>query len=653
MNIASTQPGTALRRARHLLEGGSLPPAGLIAPTVAHSWERSLRAGLLPFSPPAVADHLAARHLAQAVERRRELLMRARPVMDYLHAQTKGSDSVVILADDNGVLIEALGDAAFVERAERVALKPGASWHERHRGTNAIGTALVEAQPVAVHGGEHFFEHNRFLTCAAAPIAGPDGRVLGVLDISGPQRGRHPHTFGLVRAATHMIENKLFEARHEGEYRIRFHPQADGIGTLAEGMVALSEEGLVIGANRAALAFLAITPSDIGKALIEALLPLRMADILDHGHRHPGTTLGLACPGGGRFSLRVEPGWRAVVRPAAMPAPDRVQDALADLDTGDPTMAGAIERVRKILGKPIPLLLQGESGVGKEVFATALHATGPRRGRPFVAVNCAALPEHLIEAELFGYAPGAFTGARREGSAGRIREAEGGTLFLDEIGDMPLALQCRLLRVLQDRQVVPLGGGKAVSVDFALIAASHRPLKAEAEAGRFRADLYYRLNGLTLCLPPLRARRDFAALVARMIETMEPGAGIGLDPDVADALAGHGWPGNLRQLANVLRFACALRDPGEIRLGWHHLPEDLIEELRCPSGVDTDAGAGPATLRAASDSLIERMVAASGGNLSEAARRLGISRNTLYRRMNGWAKPPAPLPMGPARPCMK
>jgi transcriptional regulator with PAS, ATPase and Fis domain len=196
--------------------------------------------------------------------------------------------------------------------------------------------------------------------------------------------------------------------------------------------------------------------------------------------------------------------------------------------------------------------------VGKELFARAVHDSGPRRSKPFVAINCAAVPENLIEAELFGYAPGAFTGARRDGSPGRVREAQGGTLFLDEIGDMPLPMQARLLRVLQERQVSPLGGGPSVTVDFALMCATHCKLREAAEQGRFRSDLYYRINGLTLQLPPLRERTDFAVLTKRLLHDLNPGRLVGMAPKLLERLRQHPWPGNLRQYANVLRTASAM-----------------------------------------------------------------------------------------------
>jgi len=631
-----TPTGAALRQARHLLvERGETPPAALVGPAVARSWRRCLDAGLAPVGRLPDAPQLDAPAVLRAAERQRELVAHARPVMEYLHAQTRDSGSMVILADDRGVLLQALGDADFVGRAERVALAPGASWLERHRGTNAIGTALAEAGPVAVHGAEHYLDRNGFLTCAAATVTAPDGRLLGVLDISGDQRGRHPHTFGLVRAAAQMIENRLFDARHGEALRLRFHPLAEGIGTVAEGVVALSDDGWIVGANPAGLALLGLSPADLGATPIARVLQLRPADLVDWGRRHGSEALPTARRDGARLHVRVEPG-RAARRLYVPPASVVKPDALAALDSGDARLQAAIDKARRVLGKPIALLLQGESGAGKELFAKACHASGPRRDKAFVAVNCATLPESLVEAELFGHAPGAFTGARKGGSPGRLRAAHGGTLFLDEIGDMPLAQQARLLRALQEREVVPVGGDRPVAVDFVLICATHRDLKAEMAAGRFRADLYYRINGLTLMLPALRERADFAALVACMLADMAPGRDVGLAPALAAAFAAYPWPGNLRQLANALRTACALLDAAETRIDWQHLPDDLVEDIRQPVArlpVATIPPPSGDNLEQLSQTAMERVISACRGNMSEAARRLGISRNTLYRRL--------------------
>ena len=334
--------------------------------------------------------------------------------------------------------------------------------------------------------------------------------------------------------------------------------------------------------------------------------------------------------------------------PGAPAANESADDALARLDTGDARWRAAADKARRVVGKPIAVLIQGESGVGKEVFARALHASGPRRTGPFVAINCAAIPEHLIESELFGHVAGAFTGARKEGSLGRLREAHGGTLFLDEIGDMPLPLQTRLLRVLQDRSVTPVGAGHAVPVDFCLISATHCQLLQAAEQGRFRHDLYYRLNGLTVQLPALRERTDFAALTAQLLADLATEQGlphpVQVAPDLLQRLAAHPWPGNLRQYASVLRTACAMLAEGEDTLGWEHLGDDIVQALQtaAPPGPTRLPGlttprpvpaAAVLSLQELSSAAIDQALQSARGNVSQAARQLGISRQTLYRKL--------------------
>jgi transcriptional regulator of acetoin/glycerol metabolism len=621
---------------RRLLDEGSVP-GELVGDALAASWQRSMAAGLDPSSAIAEFPRASTVQLAEARERQRELIDHAMPTLAYLHSQTRDTGSVIVLSNAQGLLLQSCGDPEFIDRAARVNLAPGASWTEEHRGTNAVGTSLAMREPTVITGGEHFLACNGFLTCAAAPISDSLGGLLGVLDISGDHRSCHPHTFGLVRAAAQMIENRLFLSRHGGDIRLRFHPLSEGIGTLAEGVVAVSHDGWVVGANPAALALLSLAPSDLCRVSIERLLATRLQALIDWSQRRADEPLYLPQRDHRGLFVRVEMP-RAPVSIAKSsglaPAPARraVQDALAAFDTGDDRMAAAINRVRRVLAKDIPVLIQGESGVGKELFSSAMHRSGPRRDGPFVAVNCAALPENLIEAELFGYVGGAYTGARREGSVGKIREANGGTLFLDEIGDMPLSLQGRLLRVLQERVVQPLGGGKAVPVDFSLVCATHRQLREAVDARLFRADLYYRINGLTVVLPALRERRDFNRLVASLLDGFEPGRNVVLAPSVAKAFSTHHWPGNLRQLSNVLRTACAMLDERESRIEWEHLPDDLVEDIQQrTSGVALQPQAE--NLQTQAEQTILKTIEAARGNMAEAARRLGISRNTLYRKL--------------------
>ncbi len=637
-----------LREARRQLVSSGRMPVDLIQSDLARSWERSWQAGLQPMGRMPGAPNASGAQLARELERQRELVAHARPVMEFLHEQTRESDSMSILAGSDGMLLHTLGDPQFVGRAERVALRLGAIWQEQFRGTNAIGTALADARAVVVHAEEHYLERNGFLTCAAVPIHDPKGRILGALDVSGDHRGYHRHTLGLVRSAARMIEHRLFDTRHDPRQwsglRLRFHIQPEGIGTVAEGLLAVTEDGQLAGANAAALELLDLDWKRLTHTRVDAVLAESLAQLMDWGQRSSATPHVVHTRGARAVWVRVEAGRLPHVARHGLVTDIRASvavvqgaDALAVLDTGDAVFQTAIARARKLMGKPIAILLQGESGVGKEVFARAAHRSGPRGEQPFVAVNCAALPENLIEAELFGYQGGAFTGARREGAPGRIREAHGGTLFLDEIGDMPLPLQARLLRVLQDRVVVPLGGGKPVGVDFALVCATHRDLTTEMQAGRFREDLYYRLNGLTLRLPPLRERTDLNQLLQRELQSLMPERAATVSPEVMNAMQGYRWPGNVRQLFNALRTACALLEPDDEAIDWEHLPDDLLLALKpqtaaARSGSPGDATGIPADLRTLSRQTIERTVAECEGNLSEAARVLGISRNTLYRR---------------------
>ncbi|MDD2925078.1 sigma-54-dependent Fis family transcriptional regulator [Rhodoferax sp.] len=651
--MPTPSPVLALRRARlHLLEHGDFPSEGVDA-RVARSWQRSLAAGLLPAGRLLDTEHASASELSRTMASNHDLLAHSRPVMEVLFEQVRHLHGMVILADRRGTLMHTLGQVDFLSRAERVALSCGASWHEQHRGTNAIGTALMEATGIEIHGAEHFFERHEFLTCTAVPIRSAMGELMGVLDISGDQRSRQPHTMGLVSMATRLIENRLIAATCRRHLLLHLHPQVEGIGTVAEGIVAVSEDGWIVGGNHAGFDLLHVTAAEIGAVQIKNLLDVSLDELLSRHRCRPGQANPVRLPDGTLLFVRLQrdagtllAGTTATpARVNSLAAPTReAVDALGALDTGDTRWRIACEKTRRVLDKPIPLLIQGESGVGKELFARAAHDSGPRRHQPFVAINCASVPESLIEAELFGYAAGAFTGARREGSPGRLREAHGGTLFLDEIGDMPLGLQARLLRVLQERQVTPLGGGQTVAVDFALVCASHRKLRDEVAAGRFRNDLYYRINGLTVVLPPLRERTDFTVLTGRLLADLNPDRQVQVRPELLERLRQHGWPGNLRQYANALRTASAMLDAHEVWIDWRHLPDDLLEDLT-PAAVNlvasptshgpTKALAEPLqNLQQLSLQAMQRALDDCGGNVSQAARRLGVSRQTLYRKLN-------------------
>ncbi|MFM0063642.1 sigma-54-dependent Fis family transcriptional regulator [Paraburkholderia aspalathi] len=650
------------------------PPTVGRPDVIAQAHARSLEVGLRASETPDFHP-LRRPALRELLERNQSLYTHALPVMETLHAQIVDTQSMVLLTDNHGVILHSLGDSDFVEKANRVALCPGVSWAEADRGTNAIGTALIDGQPTVVHAGEHFLHANRILTCSCAPIADPFGRTIGALDVSGDTRGFHKHTLALVRMSAQMIENHLFSNQFVDAIRIHFHARAEFIGTLYEGLAAFAPDGTFLSANRSALFQFGQPLGELLRQPFDALFGVTFARVLQQIARAPGESIELTLPSGVRVIARGEfaapryvgssEGFADVTRTAmssgARAAAQSCEVAplatLETLDTGDAAVAAILRRVAKLRGRDIPILVLGKTGTGKEWLARAIHHDSPRRHAPFVALNCASLPDTLIEAELFGYEDGAFTGAKKRGSVGKIVQADGGTLFLDEIGDMPLAQQVRLMRVLQERTVVPLGGTRAIPVDLRIVCATHRNLREMIEAGTFREDLYYRINGLVVTLPALRERSDLATLVERMLALQPDGERLPhrVSDEVLERFAQCRWPGNLRQLANVLRTASIMAE-GAQQIELEDLPEDFLQDCEAspvnvraqahgalPDNVNGNGGNGrdkpaaepanasPARMEEWQTTLIAQTLARLDGNVSAAARELGLARNTVYR----------------------
>jgi len=653
-------------------------------------------------------DPLRRSDLVVARERNQRLFTHAAPVMEMLLEQIVDTDSMIVLADTTGTILHSVGDDKFLQRANKVALTPGVSWAEHSKGTNAIGTTLVEETPTVVHGGEHFIHANNFLTCSAAPIFDPRGEMLGVLDVTGDQRSYHQHTMGLVRMSARMIENQWLSDDYGNRLRLHFHGRAEFIGTLLEGIIVVGVDGKILGANRGALDQLDMSIAALRMQSLTSLFGITASAVFDHFRAPLPTPMMLHAANGQQFhvSARFNGPQRGVVldMPVTSVEPRMPGEASAPrahaggdgaaaatrnpcpssqppfsglhyLDTGDAQIAATLQKVRRVINRDIPLLVLGETGTGKELLARAVHQDSNRARQPFVAVNCASIPESLIEAELFGYEDGAFTGARRKGAVGRIVQANGGTLFLDEIGDMPLSLQARLLRVLQERNVTPLGSLKSIPVDIAVIGATHRNLREMIDAGTFREDLYYRLNGLVVRLPALRERSDLDVVARRILLAECPQDTPEIDASVLALFKAYAWPGNLRQLANVLRTA-AVMGAGERHICEHHLSDDFLEDVRRvrPHAAPAAAAQAPAplpsraldlpetapaaampehtmlasrdaepspdvprTLGEAEIDMIRNALAAADGNISVASKRLGISRNTIYRKLR-WNK---------------
>ncbi|MFR9703458.1 sigma-54-dependent Fis family transcriptional regulator [Aeromonas sanarellii] len=536
---------------------------------IQRSWQRCLHQGLSR-QQSAELDLLPQGELSARQEQHRTLITCFQRFVLPLFAQLlAGRPCRLLLCDAEGAILAVSGDDGFARHAERIFLRSGVRWGEASKGTNAIGTALAEQSEVQVLGAQHFFAQHSFLSCSACPLLGPDGQLLGVLDISTDAAHHGGDMLGTVRLLAMTLENALL-ARQPG-WLVDLDPQS-----LWSARLLLGEGGELLGANRAGRLWLGQHPFD------------------------------------GPQLLRDHRGLRLVPEPATIPSLPAAPAATAGVPL-------------KMLERGISLLIEGETGSGKEHLVRALHLASSRRTQPLVCVNCGALPAELVEAELFGYVGGAFSGARSQGSQGYLRAAQGGILMLDEIGELPLSAQTRLLRVLQERAVTPVGSHKPEAVDFWLVSASHRDLAAMVAAGTFREDLYYRICGWRQQLAPLRAWsvRERQALISRLLAEMDPA--LRLTDEAEGQLLAHPLPGNVRQLKQALEVACVLAEgQGWIEPAHLHLPE--------AAGVQVPSH-GAITLRQQNRQRVQQTLAECGGNVSEAARRLGISRTTLYRAL--------------------
>src|SRR6185312_15439578 len=644
----------------------SLPRPGRELPdrTIARSWIRCANDYRLDPARPDAPHIIDTRQLANRREQFADLLAIATAEIDRLYDQIAGSGFALLLTDASGVILYEKADPTLKDVFRSAGLVPGADWSERSRGTNGMGTCLAERRPVTVHRNDHFYAHHIGLTCFGVPIRGPVDELIAVIDascIGGGQdvRGSQMHTMALVRLSAHIIEKVLFLRHHEHNAVLRFHSRPDLVDLFHDGALALAEDGTVIGADHTAAQLLEARDRYelVGRPIAEifdtdgadgvSLDLLRRASLSPLRDPKKGQGYYASLHGGRHHPSELRSSPRSSPEVVHMPVHSKPPAlTLEDLAGEDPQMLRNVRSARRIVDSGVSVLIQGATGSGKEAFAHAMHAVSARNTQPFVAVNCAAIPETLIESELFGYKPGAFTGARKEGMKGKIMQSSGGTLFLDEIGDMPLGLQTRLLRVLEEQEIVPLGSETPTKVNLNVIAASHRNLRDMIVRGEFREDLYYRLNGITLELPKLADRADRERVIHRALaaETSN-GRPAAIEVDALQRLVAYPWPGNIRELRNVIRTALAICEGGVMR------PIDLPREIREPAQGAAPAAVAPVAsasaapaenepletcanpLAAAERSALLRVIEKCRGNMTHAAEHLGVSRNTLYRKM--------------------
>ncbi|EIM18053.1 sigma-54-dependent Fis family transcriptional regulator [Pseudomonas chlororaphis] len=618
------QHKAGLARKKLHLEGEV--PDGVLRAEIDASWRRSLSHGVHFNGQPELTLESGA-SLEVLLASNRLLLDAAIPAIDYL-AERQGQDGLIILANADATILSIEGRADRLKGSGVQDITLGACWSEATRGTNALGTALVEARTTMIDCGEHYLDRLSHFSCTSVPIHCPQGEILGVLDLTreGPL-GRFQDSSALLAMAVSQIESRVFNASYPEQIVLAFHSRRQYLESPWQGLLALSLGGQILAVSTQACQLLNASRAALVGRRCEEFLGVDGLHLL--ARLQQGGIGSLQAAKGEFFYKTLRAPQRSITVssvPRSAPKNATTHPQLDVLAGSNSRYARALRMARQGLANALPVLLLGETGTGKEVVARALHLAGSRADKPFIAVNCAAIPEGLIESELFGYREGAFTGSRRGGMIGRLQQAHGGTLFLDEIGDMPLALQARLLRVLQDRKVAPLGAGEEQDIDIALICATHRDLKQQVADKQFREDLFYRVNGISVMLPALREREDFDALLEVLLAKLGS-PGVALAEDLRQLLAGYHWPGNIRQLEMVLRTALAMREEGEAALGLDHLPDSMLDDL--------NASERPATgsIRENQLELIRQALDSHQGNVSAAADALGISRATLYRKL--------------------
>ncbi len=628
----SHPPLSSVAHARAALEAGARLPGGALSPEIARSWERCLAGGLDPMRRPeeaviAFAD-VRARREERALLRRLALAQ-----MQLLYEQIAGSNFMIAFADAGGVVLDALSDPSFADSEAGRSIVPGSVWLEGERGTNALGLALVEQAPVSIYGREHFFACHGHLSCAAVPIFDPADRLVGLLDASSSNEARQQHTHALVRMAAAAVENGLIVNGRPDVLLLALHPRAEYLDTLSAGLMALSPDGELVSINRAARGLLAGLDTMAGRAF-DALFEPDLGGVLDELRRagiarvrdRAGSLLYVACRRFAAPPLRERlPAPGAALR-SPVPAPAATGASPAAFVCEDPLLQRRMRGLAAATRERLAVHIHGETGTGKELMARHVHALSGRAGE-FVAINCGAVPESLFIAELFGHDRGAFTNARSEGAPGLIRLADRGTLFLDEVGDIPLAAQTALLRFLDTMEVRALGGGKTATLDVQIVSATNRDLAAAVTARQFRADLYYRLNGLSVEIPPLRERGDFHAIVRHLLA--RHATNLSLDDTGIERLRQRPWPGNIRELQLWLRRA-AIETEGD------HGREELVPLSREDGSDDHAPTCAHCSSRALSRERCRRIretYAATGGNIQQTARQLGISRTTVYKHL--------------------
>lgn len=594
---------------------------------------------------------LGEKELFEKMEENRELVLAAAPIMNKIYDFVKGSNFFSILTDKDGCILNVIGDEEILSEAFRFKMIPGAYMDEENIGTNAMGTCITENNPIQVSGDEHFISAYHRWTCSGCPIKDDTGKIIGTLDLTGYSELVHSHTLGMVVAGARAIENQLMNNKLRSQLMTEKKQQKLILNSILKGFITADMQGVILSANSFA--------SELFGCSNDELLHMKTSDILKDWNSVYKSVKEDSSPFKGDVDVISK---RNILQLNLTVYPvknqnnettniilvfDEVKKQRKSMDSimgrhaiytfdkivgKDENFLQVINFAKKISDSRSNILIMGESGTGKELFAQSIHNYSERSNGSFVALNCGAIPRNLIESELFGYEQGSFTGAKAGGNPGKFEIADGGTIFLDEIGEMPLDLQTRLLRVIEEGTVSRIGSSHERVVDVRVIAATNKNLKHEVENGTFRKDLFYRLNVLPLRLPSLSERRgDIKLLIDYFMDRISKKLNkkkVHIPMEYMEKLVEYDWPGNVRELENYIELAVNTEMVPDI----HMLS---FEESSNPTGNVKAAKkiSAALSLRDMEKEHIINVLESTDKNITQAASILGIGRNTLYRKL--------------------
>jgi PAS domain S-box-containing protein len=576
----------------------------------------------------------------------RDLILNAAPFMEQLCSFVKGSGFFALLTDSEGCILNAVGEESILEVASEMKMIPGAYMDEQSMGTNAMSIAINQIEPVQISAQQHFVTAYHKWTCSAASIKDSQGKIIGALDLTGYKEGAHLHTLGMVAAASNAIEHMMNAKKSNRDLTLTKKHMETVLNSIPTGIISCDIDGKIKSINHKALDIFGFSEFEIKNlgmvALVDSWHTIKNSLVSGKSTQSEDVYLNTS-KSKVLYSLSAYPMYNSnediieivfvleeikkVRKLAGKMMSGQAYYTFDKIITVNEKFLKTVEYAKKIADSKSTVLIMGESGTGKELFAQSIHNYSSRMDEPFIAVNCGAIPRELIESELFGYEEGAFTGAKKGGYAGKFEMADEGTIFLDEIGEMPIDMQTKLLRVIEEGTISRIGSTRTINVNARIIGATNRDLAEEMKKGNFRKDLYYRLNVVPLNLIPLRERReDIAPLVKNLMHRISSKLGkheVEIPEEYMKYLANYDWPGNVRELENVLELMINTEAiPSHILSNGSEGPDEFVE-------INEDCY----RMEFVEKQHIIKVLGKMSNNITMAAKTLGVSRCTLYRKM--------------------